>query len=133
MTNAIIYLRSATGNRKHLRRQEADCREYLRERDLADAGTVTDTGHPQDGLVNLIDAAAKAGATEIVVADLSRLGRKPLTSMQNFDALDEAGLTIHVAVGTLTGPVVDECTRDMMYLFASDDAERIHGRREPSD
>jgi DNA invertase Pin-like site-specific DNA recombinase len=131
MTKAIIYLRSATGNRKQTRQQEADCREYLRERDLTDACTITDTGHPQDGLAHLIDAATKTGATEVVVADLSRLGRKPPTSMQNFDALDDAGLTIHVASGALTGPVADECTRDMVYLFAAEDAQRLHGRREP--
>lgn len=125
MTKAIIYLRSATGNDEQIRQQQAHCREYLTERDLTDAGTITDTGHPQEGLTNLLDAAANTGATEVVVTDLARLGRKPLASMQNFDALDQAGLTIHVASGTLSGPMVDECTRDMAYLFAAEDLQRL--------
>lgn len=129
MTTAIIYLRSATGNREQIRQQEIYCREYLAERGLTEAGTITDTGHPQEGLTSLLDAAAKTAATEVVVTDLSRLGRKPLASMQNFDALDEAGLTIHVAAGTLSGPMVDECTRDMAYLFAAEDTQRLGGKR----
>ena len=129
MTTAIIYLRSATGNREQIRQQEIYCREYLAERGLTEAGTITDTGHPQEGLTSLLDAAAKTAATEVVVTDLSRLGRKPLASMQNFDALDEAGLTIHVAAGTLSGPMGDECTRDMAYLFAAEDTQRLGGKR----
>lgn len=77
MTKAIIYLRSATGNRDQVRQQAADCRAYLRERDLVDVGTVADTGRPQNGLTTLIDTAVKAGATEVVVTDISRLGRRP--------------------------------------------------------
>ena len=132
MTKAIIYVRSATRNREQIRQQQALCREYLAERDLTEAGTFTDTGHPQEGLTNLLDAAADAAATEVVVTDLSRLGRKPLVSMQNFDALDEAGLTIHVAVGTLSGPMIDECTRDMAYLFAAEDTQRLHDEDDPA-
>lgn len=41
MTQALFYLRSATGNQAQTQRQEADCRAYLRERDLLDVGTVT--------------------------------------------------------------------------------------------
>ncbi|WP_165000975.1 recombinase family protein [Rothia uropygioeca] len=94
MTKAILYLRSATGNREQIQQQQAHCREYLAERGLTEAGTITDTGHPQEGFTNLLDTALKATATEVVVTDLSRLGRKPLASMKNFDALDRAGLTI---------------------------------------
>lgn len=133
MTKAVIYLRSATGNRDQVRQQEADCRAYLRERDLVDVGTVTDTSHPQDGLTTLIDTAVKAGATEVVVTDISRLGRRPLAATRNFDALDEAGLTLHAASGTLSGPVLDECTRDMMYKFTVADARRVHGDTESGD
>lgn len=129
MTKAIIYLRSATGNREQIRQQEIYCREYLAERDLTEAGTITDTGHPQEGLTNLLDAATRSAATEVVVTDLARLGRKPLASMQNFEALDQAGLTIHVAAGTLSGPMVDECTRDMAYLFAGEDVQRLRYER----
>lgn len=86
-TKAIIYLRSSTGNRDQIRRRETHCREYLDERDLTDAGTITDTGHPQEGLTNLLDPAAAAGTTEVVVSDLIRLGRKPLDSMRHFDIL----------------------------------------------
>lgn len=125
MTKAIIYLRSATGNQEQIRQQQAHCREYLAERDLTEAGTITDTGHPQEGLTNLLEATTNAAATEVVVTDLARLGRKPLASMQNFEALDEAGLTIHVAAGTLSGPMVDQCTRDMAYLFAAEDTQRL--------
>ncbi|OLT41335.1 hypothetical protein BJF85_23925 [Saccharomonospora sp. CUA-673] len=131
MTRALIYLRSATGNQAQTQRQEADCRAYLRERDLLDVGTVTDIAHPQDEFTTLIDTAAKTGATEVVVTDLSRLGRKSPAATRNFDALDDAGLTIHVANGTLSGSMADECTRDMAYLFAAEDAQRLHDDTEP--
>lgn len=75
MTKAILYLRSATGHREQIDRHEEACREYLQDRGLFDAGTFTESRQPQGGLVDLIDMATKAGATEIVVADLSRLGR----------------------------------------------------------
>lgn len=130
MTKAIIYLRSATGNSAQVDAQRRSCRDYLAERDLHDAGVVTDNGHPAPGLPALLDAAASTGATEVVVSDLSRLGRRPLVNMRNFDALEEAGLTIHVADGTMSGPVLDECIRDMMYEFAAADAPRIHGDDE---
>lgn len=45
--SAVIYLRSASGNREQTTWQEADCREYLRERDLTEAG-VTPTPATQD-------------------------------------------------------------------------------------
>lgn len=125
MSKAVVYLRSATGNQKQIARQRAHCRSYLRERDLAHVETITDFGHPTPGLSNLLDAAARTGATEVVVSELSRLGRTPLAYMNNFDAIEEAGLTIHVAGGTLSGPVSDECTRDMMYEFATIDAQRL--------
>lgn len=46
MSTAIIYLRSATGNPEQIRQQVAYCRSYLRERDLAHVGTITEPGHP---------------------------------------------------------------------------------------
>lgn len=128
MTAATIYLRSATGNPRRLRRQKQLCRDYLRERELTEAGVITDHGHPAPGLTPLIDAAASNGATEVVVADLSRLGRTPLANMDNFDVLEEAGLTIHVAGGIVSGAIVDACTRDMIYEFTTADAHRLrHG------
>lgn len=130
MSKAVIYLRSATGNGQQTRRQEQFCREYLDERDLTDAGTVTDSGCSQPGLTRLLDAAARTGATEVVVTDLSRLGRTPLANMDNFDALEEAGLTIHVAGGIVSGPIVDACTRDMIYEFATVDARRLRRGNE---
>lgn len=130
MTAAIIYLRSATGNPRQLCRQKRLCRDYLRERDLTEAGVITDHGLPAPGLTPLIDAAASNGATEVVVAELSRLGRTPLANMDNFDALEEAGLTIHVADGIISGPIVDACTRDMIYEFATVDAHRLRRGNE---
>ncbi|MBU8577652.1 hypothetical protein [Brevibacterium luteolum] len=44
MTKAILYLRSATGNREQTDRQEETCREYLQERGLFDPGTFTESG-----------------------------------------------------------------------------------------
>ncbi|SIK10948.1 Resolvase, N terminal domain [Mycobacteroides abscessus subsp. abscessus] len=122
--SAVIYLRSASGNREQTTWQEADCREYLRERDLTEAGVITDTGHPGPGLAKLLDAAANGEVTDVVVSDLSRLGRTPLAHMRTFDALNHAGVTIHVASGTLSGPVLDDCIRGMMYEFATVDAQR---------
>lgn len=61
----------------------------------------------------------------MVVSDLSRLGRTPLAHMRTFNALNHAGVTIHVASGTLSGPVLDDCIRGMMYEFATVDAQRL--------
>lgn len=133
MNKAVIYLRSATGNPAQVRRQDRLCCDYLAERDLTDAGVVTDHGHPAPGLTALLAAAASSGSTEIVVSDLSRLGRTPLTNIRNFDALEEAGLTIHVADGTMSGPVVDKGIRVMMCEFAAAEADRMHGDTEPGD
>ncbi|EWT07160.1 hypothetical protein N864_10940 [Intrasporangium chromatireducens Q5-1] len=104
MTKAILYLRSATGSREQTDRQEDTYREYLQERGLFDAGTFTESGQPHDRLTDLIDTATKAGITEVVVADLSRLGSRPQASMRNLNALKGAGLTLHAATGTLSGP-----------------------------
>lgn len=125
MRKAVIYLRSATGNGQQTRRQEQFCREYLDERDLTDAGTVTDSGRPQPDLTRLLDAAAQTGATEVVVADLFRLGSTPTGGMRNFDTLQAAGLTIHVAAGTLSGPVLDDCVRHMMFQFDAADPQLL--------
>lgn len=133
MSKAIIYLRSATGNPEQIRQQEAYCRSYLRERDLAHAGTIIEAGHSQEGLTDVIDTASKNGATEIVVTDLSRLGRQPQVSMRNLDAFEAAGLTIHTASGTLDGPALYESIEAMMYQFAFDGDRHSHGDTKPGD
>lgn len=127
MTKAIIYVRSATQNPAGLRRQEADCRAYMRERDLADAGTLAQTGRPDEQLLALASAAGEVGAIEVVISDLARLGRKPSIVRDNLDALDQAGLTIHVADGTLSGPLGDECMQDTAIFFALEDTPCSEG------
>jgi len=127
MTKAIIYVRSATQNPAGLRRQETACRAYLRERDLVDAGTLAQTGRPDEQLLVLASAAVEVGATEVVVSDLTRLGRKPSIVREHLDALDQAGLTTHVADGTLSGPLGDECTQDMAVFFALEDTPHRDG------
>ena len=59
----------------------------------------------------------------MIVTDLSRLGRKPLAASRELQLRrpDDAGLTIHVANGTLSGPMADEGARDLAYLFAAED------------
>src|SRR5699024_10612343 len=76
-------------------------------------------GQPHVGLTDLIDTATKAGITEVVVADLSRLGGRPQASMRNLNALKGAGLTLHAATGTLSGPVLEECIAATMFEFAA--------------
>ena len=92
MTKAIIYVRSAPQNPAGLHRKEADCREYVSERDLVYAETLAQTVRPDEQLLALISTAAEVGATEIIVTDLTRLGRKPSVVRQNLGALDHAGL-----------------------------------------
>ena len=41
-----------------------------------------------------------------------------------------AGVTVHVATGILTGPVLDDCVRGSMYELSIADARRIDGDAE---
>jgi len=61
----------------------------------------------------------------VVVADLSRLGGRPQASMRNLNALKGAGLTLHAATGTLSGPVLEECIAATMFEFAAADARHF--------
>lgn len=127
MTKAIIYVRTAPQNPAGLCRQENNCREYLRERGLVHVAMLAQTGRPDEKLLALTSTVAEVEATEVIVSALRRLGRKPSFVSENLDALDHAGLTIHVADGTLTGPLGDECTQDMSTLFALEDTPRSEG------
>lgn len=61
------------------------------------------------------------------MCDLSRLGRTPLVNLKNSNLLEEAGLTIHVAAGIVSGPVTDDDIRDKMLLFAETDLNTLYG------
>lgn len=134
MTRAIIYLRSATGNCAQTSRQEADCQDYLRERDLTEAGIYTDDGKSGPALAQLIAAATTAGITDVVVSELSRLGRERSINLSNFEALDDAGITVHAATGTITGPIGEYGIRDFLYTYleSGDDARQEHTRSNDS-
>ena len=84
---------------------------------MTETGVITDTGHPGPRLAKLLDAAANGEVTDVFVSGLSCLGRTPLANMRTFDALDQAGVTIHVASATLSGPVLGDCIRDIIYEF----------------
>lgn len=127
MSNAIIYAHSAGSSAQQVQRQRKLCRSYLREVGLTEVGFVSEYGHPGPGLSNVVNAAVSNGATEVVVCDLSRLGRTPLANLKNSNLLEEAGLTIHVAAGIVSGPVVDDDTRDRTCLFAETDLNSLYG------
>lgn len=127
MSNAIIYARSAGSSAQQVQRQRKLCRSYLREVGLTEVGFVSEYGRPGPGLSAVVNAAAGKGATEVVVCDLSRLGRTPLVNLKNSNLLEEAGLTIHVAAGIVSGPVTDDDTRDRMCLFAETDLNTLYG------
>lgn len=127
MDNAVIYARSAGNSEQQVQRQRKLCRSYLREVGLTEVGFVAEYGHPEPGLPAVVEAAASHGATEVVVCDLSRLGRTPLVNLKNSDALEAAGLTIHVAAGIVSGPVTDYDIRDKMLLFAETDLLTLYG------
>lgn len=117
MSRAIIYARSAGSSAQQVQRQRKLCRSYLREVGLTEVGFVSEYGHPGTGLSAVVNTAASKGATEVVVCDLSRLDRIPLVNSKNSNLLDEAGLTIHVAAGTVSGPVFDS---DSFNWFGAD-------------
>ncbi len=77
MTKAVLYLRSATGSEAQTNQQAEDCREYLHERGLTEDGVFTDAGHTGPGLAQLLDQAAKGEVTDVIVAEIWRLGRAP--------------------------------------------------------
>ncbi|RCS79454.1 recombinase family protein [Brachybacterium alimentarium] len=131
MIRAVLYLRSATGSGAQTDRQLQDCPEYLRERDLTETGTFTDAGHPGPGFAWLLGQAAAGKVRDVVVADIWRLGRAPVANLRNVDALGQAGVTVHVASGILTGPILDDCGRGSTYAFGIADARRIDGDDEP--
>lgn len=133
MTQAIVYVRSATGSESQTNEQARDCREYLRERDLTVSDIVTDSGHPGPGFAQLLDRAAQGEVTDVVVSEIWRLGRTPLANLRNVEALDRAGVTVHVATGILTGPILDDCVRGSMYALSIADAERIDGDDETDE
>lgn len=81
-------------------------------------------------LVQLLDQAAKGEFTDVIVAEIWRLGRAPVANLRTVDALDRAGVTVHVATGILTGPVLDDCVRGSMYELSIADARRIDGDAE---
>ncbi len=66
----------------------------------------------------------------MIVAEIWRLGRAPVANLRTGDALDRAGVTVHVATGILTGPVLDDCVRGSMYELSIADARRIDGDAE---
>ncbi|RAD03866.1 hypothetical protein DN549_32560, partial [Burkholderia multivorans] len=82
------------------------------------------------GLAQLLDPAAKGEVTDVIVAEIWRLGRAPVANLRTGDALDRAGVTVHVATGILTGPVLDDCVRGSMYELSIADARRIDGDAE---
>ncbi|MFX4273306.1 recombinase family protein [Pseudarthrobacter sp. J1738] len=127
MSNAIIYARSAGSSAQQVQQQRKLCRSYLREVGLTEVGFVSEYGHPGPGLSDVLSTAASNGATEVVVCDLSRLGRTPLANLKNSNLLEEAGLTIHVAAGIVSGPVTDDDIRDKMLLFAETDLNTLYG------
>lgn len=127
MDNAIIYARSAGSSEQQVKRQRKLCRSYLREVGLTEVGFVAEYGYPGPGLTEVVNAAASNGATEVVICDLSRLGRTPLVNLKNSSLLEEAGLTIHVAAGIVSGPVTDDDIRDKMLLFAETDLNTLYG------
>ncbi len=45
--------------------------------------------------------------------------------MRNLNALKGAGLTLHAATGTLSGPVLEECIAATMFEFAAADARHF--------
>ncbi|SMX77996.1 Resolvase, N terminal domain [Brevibacterium aurantiacum] len=127
MDNAIIYARSAGNSEQQVKRQRKLCRSYLREVGLTEVGFVAEYGHPGRGLSVVVNAAASKGATEVIICDLSRLGRTSLVNLKNSNLLEEAGLTIHVAAGIVSGPVTDDDIRDKMLLFAETDLNTLYG------
>lgn len=124
MSKIVIYARSASENPMHIRQQERVCREYFEEIGATDAGSVTAYGRASTGIPQLIDCAAEHGAADIVVTDLARLGRNPDTVIEDCGLLDDAGLTVHVANGMLSGPITDHDLRYMMLKFTAFDADR---------
>lgn len=126
MGSTIIYARSATDSPRRLRIQRKLCRSYLREIGLTETDFVAEHSHTESDLTALIEAAARSGITEVIISDLSRLRPDQDTIEQNLDTLEEAGLTVHVAAGTLSGPVSDD-HRSGMFLFAASDARALHG------
>jgi len=130
VTKAVLYLRSATDSEAQTNQQAEDCREYLHERGLTEDGVFTDAGHTGPGLAQLLDPAAKGEVTDVIVAEIWRLGRAPVANLRTGDALDRAGVTVHVATGILTGPVLDDCVRGSMYELSIADARRIDGDAE---
>lgn len=48
-------------------------------------------------------------------------------NLKNSDALEAAGLTIHVAAGIVSGPVTDYDIRDKTLLFAESDLRTLYG------
>lgn len=123
----MLYARSAGSSEQQVKRQRKLCRSYLREVGLTEVGFVAEYGHPGPGLSEVVSTAARNVATEVVVCDLSRLGRTPLVNLKNSAALEEAGLTIHVAAGIVSGPVTDDDIRDKMLLFAETDLRTLYG------
>lgn len=125
MTKAVIYLRSATANQEQTDRQEARCRGYLRERGLSATHSYRDYGHPGPALAELLDAASKGEVTDVAITSLDRLGRRFTENLDNFTALEQAGVTIHTAEGIITGPIGDDCARSFLYKFALAEAELV--------
>jgi DNA invertase Pin-like site-specific DNA recombinase len=128
---AVVYTRSAGGDRDQLVRQERACLRYAEAGSWQVVGLYRDEGSPGLGLAAAIEDAGEHRATVLVVTSLYRLGRDAVDVCRAVAALSVAGMAVIEATGATESNTVEPRHGLLTLVGGGVDANECHRLRRP--